>query len=137
MPSNRSSMYKIKDLVAKGRRDYNTTNMFVSKNKLYIIDEATFKKPKLITIKSYTIRYREVEDRELIKWSTKCEMIDEMFCVGILLISCIPSILIWQWLKCKTITDILNVRRRNKLWWNNIGKKVIGNMIRHTKRKGM
>ena len=30
-------MYTIKDFVAKGKRDYNTTNMFVSKRKLPII----------------------------------------------------------------------------------------------------
>ena len=66
-------MHNVKDLVAKGKRDYNTTNMFVSKGKLFIIDEATFKKKKLITGKSCMIRCREVEDRGLIKWNINCE----------------------------------------------------------------
>ena len=68
-------------------------------------------------------------DCGLIKWSIKCEMIDDFFCIGILLISCMPSMLSWQWLQCKAITDTLDVGRRRDLWWNNVGNKVIGNMI--------
>ena len=105
-------MHNVKDLVAKGKRDYNTTNMLVSKENVFIIDEATFKKTKLITVKSCTISYREVEDCGLIKWIIKCEMIKDIFCVGILLVSCLPSILSWQWLQSKAIANILNVRRR-------------------------
>jgi len=58
-------------------------------------------------------------------------MIDETFRVGILLISCIPSMLSWQCLQCEAITDTLNVSRRSDSWWNNVGQKVIDNMIRH------
>ena len=105
-------MYNVKDLVAKGKRDYNTTYMFVSKGKLFIIDEATFKKKKLITGKSCMIRCQEVEDRGLSKWNINCEMIEEKFPVGILLVSYMPSMLSWQRLQCKAITNTLNMRRQ-------------------------
>jgi len=77
-------VHNVKDFVAKGKRDYNTTNMFVSKGKLFIIDEATFKKTKLIMGKSCTINYQEVGDCGLIKWSIKCEIVEENFRVEIL-----------------------------------------------------
>ena len=95
MPSNRCRVYNVKYLVAKGKRDYNTPNMLVSKEKLFIIDEATFKKTKLITGKSCTISCREVQDRGLIKWIINCEMIEVNFRVGILLVSCLSSMLSW------------------------------------------
>ena len=91
-------MHNVKYLVAKGKSDYNTTNMFVSKGKLFIIDEAAFKKTKLITGKRCTISFREVEDSGSIKWNIKCEIVEENFRVGILLFSCMSSILSWQWL---------------------------------------
>ena len=49
MPNNRYKVHEIKDFVAKGKRDYNTTNLCVSKRKLFVIYEATFKKPRVIT----------------------------------------------------------------------------------------
>ena len=137
MFSNMCSMHKIKNLVAKGKRNYNATNIFVNKRNNFVIYETIFKKPKFITKKSCVVGFWKEEDRELIKQIINGEMIDEEFCVGILLVRCIPRVLFQQWLQCKAITNTLNMIRQRGDWWNNVGKKTINNMMRHTKGEGV
>ena len=65
--------------MARGKRDYSTVNMFVSKIKLFVIYETTFKKLKLVTRKSCAISCWEDADHGLIKWRINGEIIDKNF----------------------------------------------------------
>ena len=74
-------------------------HVFLSKRNLLAIYETTFKKPKLVARKSCTVSYWKFEDCWLIKWRINGEMVDNFFCIGVLLIRCMPSIFSWQWLQ--------------------------------------
>ena len=91
-------MHNIKNLVTKRNRNYNTTRAFVSKINLLVICKTILKMPKLITRKSCAVSYWKSVNHGLINWIINGEMVNEKFCVGILLIRCISSVFSWQWL---------------------------------------
>ena len=88
-------MHNINFFVTKRKRNYNTTNMFVSKRNLLVIYETTFKNPKLIPRKCCAVSCGKFENRGLINWYMNRKMVDEKFCIGILLIRYIPSVFSW------------------------------------------
>ena len=73
----------------------------------------------------------------MIKWIIDEEIVDDKFCIGVLLINYMQSVFSWQLLQRKTITNTLHVGRREEGYWNNVGKKVISDIMSHKKRKSV
>ena len=103
MSSNRCSMHKIKNFVAKRGKNYNTTDMFVSERNQLVTNESTTKKLNLITVNSCTIFWSEVENSGLIKWGVNRQVINDKLCLGILSVCFIPVTFIRQWLQSKKL----------------------------------